>query len=87
MSAKQNEKMLAALRRGPITAMQALTQLGISRAAARVWDLRQAGYDVHSATITVPNRDGQPCKVALYTLASTQMKLIPTEPGRGVMAA
>lgn len=87
MSAKQNEKLLAALRKKPMTALQVWAELGIARASARVFDLRQAGYDVRSTDITVQNRDGNPCRVALYSLASTQCVLIPVEPGRGVMAA
>ena len=49
--------------------------------------LREEGYDVRSEEITVRNRDGEPCRVALYSLHSAQRTLLPTHPGRGVMAA
>lgn len=86
MSAKQNDKLLAALQRQPMTALEIWQQLGIARASARVFDLRQAGYQVTSREITVKNRDGQPCRVALYALQRAQTTLLPEHPGRGVMA-
>lgn len=85
MSKTQNDKLLAALRRGPMTALDIYRDLGIMRASARVYDLRRAGHDVRSRNITVPNRDGTPCHVAEYRLASPQCALIPHQPGRGYM--
>ena len=43
MSADQNNALLAALKEGPMTAMDALNRLGIARASARVFDLREQG--------------------------------------------
>lgn len=83
MSRHQNDALLAALKRGPITADAALRELGIARASARVYDLRAAGYDVRSRLITVKNRHGDECHVAEYSLASHQTVLIPVHPGRG----
>jgi len=53
---------------GSITALDALRDLGIMRLGARVWDLRQNGYNVDADTVTVQNRWGKDCHVARYTL-------------------
>lgn len=87
MSKRQNDRLLAALQKKAMTAGEIWQELGIARASARVFDLRQEGYDIRSQDITVRNRDGDPCHVALYSLASAQRTLIPIEPGRGVLAA
>ncbi len=44
----QNASILAALKRGPLTPLYALQQLGVMRLAARVYELRQAGYPITS---------------------------------------
>ncbi len=67
-SQAQNNALLAELEKGPMTAMDALQRLGIARASARVYDLRGRGYDIRSTDITVTNRCGKPCRVALYSL-------------------
>lgn len=85
MSADQNNALLAALKEGPMTAMDALNRLGIARASARVFDLREQGHDIRSTDITVTNRHGKPCRVALYSLGEAQRTLLPVHPGRGVM--
>ena len=84
---RQNDELLAALSRRAMTATEIWEQLGIARASARVFDLREEGYDITSTEITVRNRDGEPCRVALYALASEQLQLVPKHPGRGVLAA
>lgn len=83
----QNARLLAALQRKSMTAMEIWQDLEIARASARVFDLREEGYDITSTKITVRNRDGEPCRVALYALASDQLQLIPKHSGRGVLAA
>lgn len=83
----QNDKLLDALAKRPMTAGEIWQQLGIARASARVFDLRRDGYDIRSRDIVVNNRDGEPCHVAEYSLASRQRTLIPVAPGRGVLAA
>lgn len=85
MSNTQNEKLLAALRRRPMTALDIYNDLGIMRASARVYDLRRAGFDVRSRDVSVRNRHGESCRVAEYRLASPQCALIPHQPGRGQM--
>lgn len=87
MSEHQNDKLLKALQDGPLTGLQILDKLGIARAAARVHELRQAGHDIRSTPIEVRNRDGEACRVALYSLATQQRTLLPEGPGRGVMTA
>lgn len=84
----QNTALLRALRAGPITALQALDRLGISRTAARVWDLRREGWEITSKRISVRNRNGESCQVAQYTLANQQRGVLPApQPGRGRMTA
>lgn len=64
----QSDALLRALRRKPVTSLQALSQLGIARAAARVYDLRSAGHAIHTETIEVSNSHGDICRVAEYHL-------------------
>lgn len=87
MSKHQNDLLLRELKKGPVTSLEVLDRLGIARASARVYDLRQAGYDIRSQMITVRNRRGEKCRVALYSLHSAQGQLLPIAPGRGAMAA
>jgi len=62
----QNEKVLAALRRGPLTPLDAV-RMGIMRLSARVYDLRDQGEPIVARLISVPTRDGT-ARVAEYTL-------------------
>lgn len=80
-------RLLDALRSRPMTALEIWQDLGVARASARVFDLREEGWDVQSTEIAVRNRDGDLCRVALYSLASDQMTLVPVHPGRGVLTA
>ena len=84
---RQNARLLDALRSKSMTALEIWQELGIARASARVFDLRDQGHNIKSTEITVRNRHGDPCRVALYSLEAGQMALIPKHPGRGVMAA
>jgi biotin operon repressor len=56
----QNTLVLHRLRRASLTPMQALTELGVMRLAARIKDLREAGYNIETT-----RGDGG---VAIYTL-------------------
>ncbi|MFO3704395.1 helix-turn-helix domain-containing protein [Xanthomonas codiaei] len=87
MHEDQNTKLLAALKQKPMTAVEIWMELGIARASARVHDLRNQGFNIASTPITVPNRDGDDCRVAQYRLTDQQRTLLPELPGRGVMAA
>jgi hypothetical protein len=51
----QSEWILARLRQGPVTAMDALDGCGCFRLAARIKDLRDAGYDIQTDTIELLN--------------------------------
>lgn len=50
MSASQNARVLARLRRGPLTLSYSVRVLGIFRLAARIYDLRRAGHDIRTVT-------------------------------------
>lgn len=65
----QNDRVLAYLERhGSINAMQALSELGIYRLAARIADLKNAGHAIESRAVDVTNRFGEACRVAEYRL-------------------
>ena len=49
----QTEALLLRLQRGPLTPLEALTELGIYRLAARIKDLRDEGYDIHTRMVEV----------------------------------
>ena len=52
----QKADILAALIRGEtLTAMDALTRFGCFRLAARIYDLRQEGWNIISEDLTLPN--------------------------------
>lgn len=59
--------------RGPITDHQAKEELGISRVAARINDIKNGrGVEPHaieSKLVRVRNRHGETCRVAEYRLA------------------
>lgn len=65
----QNERVLNHLKnQGSITAHDAVKDYGIYRLAARIWDLRDAGYDIDTTNISVKNRYGESVTVAKYVL-------------------
>lgn len=51
----QCSDILAHLKRGPITAIEALNSYGCFRLAARIKDLRDQGYDIESRDLDLPN--------------------------------
>ena len=52
----QKADILAALIRGEtLTAMDALTRFGCFRLAARIYDLRQEGWNIISEDLTLPS--------------------------------
>ncbi len=53
---------------GSITPVEALREYGCMRLGARIWDLKQAGYDIRAAKETAKNRYGKPVSFARYTL-------------------
>lgn len=52
---------------GSITPLEAMADLGVMRLAARISDLRKAGYAIESKTVPVRNRYGKTCNVAQYS--------------------
>lgn len=50
----QTTAILDMLKRGPVTALDALEQAGCFRLAARIADLRQQGHEILTETVTTP---------------------------------
>ena len=55
-------------RNGGITTMQAYTDLGITRLASRIHEIKRMGIDIERKSITVKTRDGQ-TTVTQYKIA------------------
>jgi hypothetical protein len=64
----QCDRLLARLKRGPITPMEAWSELGIYRLGARVFDLKASGHEIDRELVPVSNRFGEECRVAQYRL-------------------
>lgn len=64
----QAQTILEMLKRGPVTAMDALQAAGCFRLAARIADLRQQGFEIETETITTPTGK----HIAQYKLKETQ---------------
>ena len=64
----QTQMILSYIRQfGSITPLEAVRDLGVLRLAARISDLRKAGYDIISEQQAVKNRFGETCYVAKYS--------------------
>ena len=57
---------------GDITSMQAFTEYGCTRLAARIYDLRHRGYLIDSVEEHGKTRYGTSCKYARYVLNRKQ---------------
>ncbi len=68
----QCERLLARLKRGPITPLEAWSELGIYRLGARVYDLKEQGHEITREMVAVSNKFGEECRVAQYTLLRRQ---------------
>lgn len=53
-----------------ITDTEANIMYSIGRLAARVYDLRSAGYPIKGDMVTVKNQFGKPCRVKRYYMGS-----------------
>ncbi|AQH05700.1 hypothetical protein A9R05_42540 (plasmid) [Burkholderia sp. KK1] len=63
------ERLLTHLERtGPITPMEAWSELGIYRLGARIFDLKAQGHEIVREIVAVSNRYGEECRVARYRL-------------------
>lgn len=49
-----------------ITTLNAFNELGITRLAARIYELKEEGHDVKSKRIKVTNRYDEQCSVSEY---------------------
>ena len=56
------------IRFGSISTMQAFFDLGITRLASRVYELKQRGYVINSETRTRKNRYGETTHYSVYSL-------------------
>lgn len=65
---KQSAALLEALRRGPITSIEAREGLGILHPAARVRELRRAGYGIDTVWRTGEDAQGRRHRVGTYVL-------------------
>lgn len=64
----EQDRLLAALRRGPIDSDTAARVHAIANVSRRILELRAAGYKISSRMVWRVTQDGQRRKVALYTL-------------------
>ena len=65
----QNREILEYLKTGKsITAAEAVRKFGCYRLAARISDLRQAGHEIISESVTQLNRYGEKVQFASYRL-------------------
>lgn len=63
----QANRVLEYLKSGKtITTLNAFKELGITRLAARVYELKSDGHEVKKNTITVVNRFNENCAIAEY---------------------
>lgn len=69
MNMGQNERVLRHLKSyAGITTLTAYEKYGVTRLSARIWDLRNNGYDIVSVPKQVVNRFGERCDVVEYRL-------------------
>ena len=65
----QTERVIKHLKEyGSITPLEAIRAYGITRLGARIWDLRDLGYDIETQTETSKNRFGDKTPYAKYVL-------------------
>lgn len=69
MKFTQKEMVLRHLENiGSITSKEAIDRYGITRLAGVIWELKNKGHKISSKMVAVPNRYGEVCYVAEYTL-------------------
>lgn len=65
----QNGRIIDYLtRHGSITQLDAMKDLGIMRLGARVFDLKERGYNIQTVMVEDLNRFGEPTRYARYYL-------------------
>jgi hypothetical protein len=69
MKDSQNKRLLSHLLQGnKVTPLTAWSMLGIYRLSARIFDLRDQGFDVKTDRIEVENGHGEKFNVAEYSI-------------------
>lgn len=53
---------------GSITQLEAITELGVMRLGARIWELKDQGVVIYTEQETGKNRNGKPVHYARYRL-------------------
>lgn len=66
---RQADRLLAALQQFPITTFEAMRQLDVYHAPARVLQLRKAGHEIITLWQTVTTEAGVNHRVGLYVLS------------------
>lgn len=78
----QTQRVLERLKAGPLTQLEALTELGVMRLGARILELREQGHQIRTETVEVATRvTGETAHVARYVLACEHLWL--SLPGDG----
>ncbi|MDE2254177.1 MAG: hypothetical protein KGL42_07940 [Betaproteobacteria bacterium] len=67
-SSARRARLLAALRRGPITTIRARAELDVLGVAQRTLELRKAGHQIATLWKHEPTESGRLHRVALYAL-------------------
>ena len=65
----QNDRVYEYLTKyGTITSLEAITELGVTRLASRIAELKSMGHNITGQMITVKNRFGENVRVKEYKL-------------------
>lgn len=57
---------------GSITQAEAITEYGIYRLGARIWDLKAQGIPIRSERVTGKNRYDEPVSFSRYSIVKTE---------------
>ncbi len=57
---------------GSITPLDAIRDLGITRLSSRIFDLKNAGYNIKSETVYGKNRYGETTHFSKYRIVDTE---------------
>lgn len=65
----QTDRVYQRLQRGPLTQLEALTELGVMRLGARILELREQGIPIETEMVEVATRvPGETARVARYSI-------------------
>ena len=66
----QSERIIKSMNDfGSITTLEAFTELGITRLASRIHDIRRMGIEIESETVKGKNRYDEPVHYSRYRIA------------------